>query len=431
MKNVVAGTVLDSDTLYADEFQIEEDAPNACKDKGGKRIISYVVHTDGPGILAVSERKTRCKDDPAEDDFGGEDHNTDEFPNENEDPFQPPVLPIPDGRGDDPNKPTTPTPPLTEEPVPASRPANDCAVLCLAHGIFEIWWAAGVVAPATWFWDLVTSGDPHLTTVDGLHYDFQSVGEFDYAMSDEYGLHLQTRFVAGGADWSALDRAAMTVNGHVVQLGRDGTVLIDGAAVTIPAGYLADLGNNASVAHTAPGGTDRYVVVWPGGGDRPLVAFMPDSSAAAIAIHFPNDGPSDLRGLLGNADGNPANDLKLRDGTQLPATASAQTLYGAYADSWRITDETSLFTYAPGDGTATFTDTSFPTNVMTVHSLTPTEVSLGTEACIGQGVPPGPQLDDCIIDLAKTSNLHLAATAALRKNIAINPHACQWTAPAT
>src|SRR5207344_3338086 len=36
------------------------------------------------------------------------------------------------------------------------------------------------------------------------------------------------------------------------------------------------------------------------------------------------------------------------------------TLYKTFADSWRITDKTSLFVYAPGTSTKTFTDPDWP-----------------------------------------------------------------------
>jgi hypothetical protein len=36
------------------------------------------------------------------------------------------------------------------------------------------------------------------------------------------------------------------------------------------------------------------------------------------------------------------------------------TLYQKFADAWRITDKTSLFDYAPGTSTATFTDKNWP-----------------------------------------------------------------------
>ena len=56
---------------------------------------------------------------------------------------------------------------------------------------------------------------------------------------------------------------------------------------------------------------------------------------------------------------------RLRDGISVgPMPASLQdryvTLYKTFADSWRVTDATSLFVYAPGTSTKTFTDLDWP-----------------------------------------------------------------------
>ena len=56
---------------------------------------------------------------------------------------------------------------------------------------------------------------------------------------------------------------------------------------------------------------------------------------------------------------------RLRDGVSVgPMPASLQdryvVLYKKFADSWRVTDQTSLFVYAPGTSTKTFTDPDWP-----------------------------------------------------------------------
>ena len=66
-----------------------------------------------------------------------------------------------------------------------------------------------------------------------------------------------------------------------------------------------------------------------------------------------------MRGLLGNADGNPLNDFHRRNGAPLP---NARTLaqIRVVADAWRIDQAESLFDYEPGQSTATFTDLAYP-----------------------------------------------------------------------
>src|SRR6185369_11133515 len=48
---------------------------------------------------------------------------------------------------------------------------------------------------SVWGGFAANEGDPHLTTVDGVHYDFQSAGEF-VALRDASGLQIQTRQTA-------------------------------------------------------------------------------------------------------------------------------------------------------------------------------------------------------------------------------------------
>ena len=43
--------------------------------------------------------------------------------------------------------------------------------------------------------DGFNDGEPHITTMDGVHYDFQSAGEF-VALRDGNGLEIQTRQTA-------------------------------------------------------------------------------------------------------------------------------------------------------------------------------------------------------------------------------------------
>lgn len=69
-----------------------------------------------------------------------------------------------------------------------------------------------------------------------------------------------------------------------------------------------------------------------------------------------------LVGLLGSLDGEVRNDLVVAGGdpTDLASDAAinpddAAAVHDRFDDSWRITDEESLFDYAEGESTETFT----------------------------------------------------------------------------
>jgi hypothetical protein len=85
-------------------------------------------------------------------------------------------------------------------------------------------------------------GEPHLVTLDGLAYDFHAAGEFEFAQSDRYRMDIQTRF-APNRLWSYLDRAAVLVKSHVVEFGRDGTILVDSIPKAIAPQHRFELGN--------------------------------------------------------------------------------------------------------------------------------------------------------------------------------------------
>ncbi|MEV0566851.1 discoidin domain-containing protein [Dactylosporangium sp. NPDC050588] len=266
-------------------------------------------------------------------------------------------------------------------------------------------------------------GDPHLATLDGLQYDLQSVGEFDFAESEKYGMKIQTRFasMSSAGTWSGLDAVAAKVGDHRVEFTAAGAVRVDGKAFDLPEEHFVDLGGDATLRRT--GG--KLAVAWGSTSDTPVMVWLP-GRAAGIGLHMPAD--AGLRGLLGNADKNPKNDLKLRDGTQLAADASPAVLHGAYADSWRISQASSLFTYQAGQSTASFTDKSYPKNVVTINTLTASEVAAGTEVCTAHGVAAGPQFEACVVDVVLTSNNEFAAMAAQRKEITIDPRAATVTA---
>ncbi len=77
---------------------------------------------------------------------------------------------------------------------------------------------------------------------------------------------------------------------------------------------------------------------------------------------------------------NPA--MEDRAGKHYDQVASAE-LYKSVGPSWRITQADSLFDYAPGQSTQTFTRVDMPTHILTVDDLTPAQRDAGKRACAG------------------------------------------------
>lgn len=260
------------------------------------------------------------------------------------------------------------------------------------------------------------SGDPHITTVDGLNYELQAAGEFDLAVSRGLGVDVQARFEPSGSNVSVITAIATSVNGALVELRADGTVLLNGEARTIADGDGFGLGGGILERQGAD-----YFITFPVQGDSPpVISFEPRGDTAAVGVYYPA-GASELSGLVGNADGNPNNDLRLRDGTQLPVNASPATLHGTFADSWRISDDYSDFTYAAGASTATYTNQAFPSQIITSADFTQTQRAAATSTCLQSQVPPGPQFDDCVLDVLVTGDSSLAQLAAEITRPSITP----------
>ncbi|HZD24164.1 MAG TPA: VWD domain-containing protein [Acidimicrobiia bacterium] len=255
---------------------------------------------------------------------------------------------------------------------------------------------SGCVAASVW-------GDPHLVTFDGLSYDLQTVGEHVLFETLDGSVVVQTRH----QPWGTSDRVSVAtavaakVGASRVGFYVGGDVRVDGDLVTIPDGDYLPLPDGAAIFRTG----STYTVGWPGTGDeRPRLDVKMNNGHLNLTPFLPASYAGQIRGLLGDADGDHTNDFALRDGTQLGNPISTTTLYGPYADSWRISQAESLFDYETGKSTETFTDFSFPSGVLTVGDLDPDARALAETICRAAGVSDPIILESCIVDVAITGD---------------------------
>jgi hypothetical protein len=259
----------------------------------------------------------------------------------------------------------------------------------------------------------VSEGDPHLKTIDGEPYDFQAVGEFVAVASSAGDLTVQVRESPFEQSKSiAVDTAvAMDVSGT-----RLGFYLVDGVVIVQRDGTPVVLANGRTKLprgavlrqSTSSDGGAIYSVTWADG----TVASVRPAAFVGLALTFTpaKARAGTLSGLLGNFDGNPYNDVA--DKGRQPFKPTFARLYPAFANSWRVTPGTSLFDYAKGTSTATFTDRSFPERPRTVVDLTPTARASARAACGGAGVTRPVDVSNCTLDVAVTGSADFAVSSA-------------------
>ncbi len=271
-----------------------------------------------------------------------------------------------------------------------------------------------------------TYGDPHINTLDGKSYSFQTVGEFVLSKSRTSSFEVQTRQKASTASVSLNIGAAMNVNGDRVAFYTNEypdaniyePVRVNGQVVRIKA--TAETLNNGGVIRRTSG--NNYVVVWPSG-EKVMVSIRNSGRFPFmnVSVEVPSCSTNEYFGLLGNANGNSRDDLTIdsRDmanigfSTDLDAVfngrvsrdqrdlerQSQQFISTQFANAYRINMLTSLFDYGVGQSTQTFTNLNFPSQFQSITDLNDRERNRARRRCEEQGIR-GEDLRGCVFDMA-------------------------------
>ncbi|HEX7590885.1 MAG TPA: hypothetical protein VF375_02965 [Candidatus Limnocylindrales bacterium] len=256
-----------------------------------------------------------------------------------------------------------------------------------------------------------SNGDPHLLTVNNYRYDFQGAGEFTLLRSADKSLEIQARqepYTGNGVPRVATNTAlAAKVGAHRVGVYVSSaglTATLDGSALDIT--KTTDLGGGAHVApYTGgleidfPDGTRLWALSVGAYGINTLIS--PSDSLRASGV-----------GLLGPITPGGMGVPALPDGTQLAkATDKHQrhsVLYGQFADAWRVTDSTTLFDYAAGKSTTTYTQKGFPSETADIvySDLSAEQRDAGAAAC--SSVTDQQLKDDCVFDVGVSGQIGFA-----------------------
>ena len=231
-------------------------------------------------------------------------------------------------------------------------------------------------------YDASDNGDPHINTVNGIRYDFQSAGEF-VLLHEGSNMEIQARQTpvssanpitnahTGLRSCVSINTAvAARVGNHRVtyQPNLSGEpdpdrmqLRINGTLVDIEALQSVTLAPGARVSQSPTG--NGIEIEFPNGTSMvALPRWWGSQKKWYLNISvFNTPAYEGVMGFVNTGDWLPA----LPTGASLgPRPASLAQRYidlnQTFANAWRVTDSSSLFDYAPGTSTATFTNKAWP-----------------------------------------------------------------------
>jgi FtsP/CotA-like multicopper oxidase with cupredoxin domain len=294
-------------------------------------------------------------------------------------------------------------------------------------------------------------GDPHIHTVDGKEYAFQAVGEFTL-LRDREGLEIQTRqtplesanpftdtYSGLTSSVSVNTAIAARVGSHRISyqpsgIGGDGALqfFLDGKPARLTAEGIdleshrvsafdadGEMGLRVDYAHGAVlTVTPRFWFIWfldiwvsHTHGDEGIMGSIPETAWLPTLPNGATVGP-------------------------MPSSLHDRyvVLYKTFADAWRLTDETSLFVYAKGTSTETFTDRDWPAEeppgilkpqFKIPGFPAPVNIPVAEAEQICQGVTIADLHANCVFDVGTTGDKGFAKAYLLQQDLRLHASTVQ------
>lgn len=292
-------------------------------------------------------------------------------------------------------------------------------------------------------YDARDNGDPHIKTVNGTNYDFHGAGEYTL-LRDGTDYEIQTRQTpvttagplsnsyTGLSSCVAVNTAlAARVGNHRISYQPDGPLneqetrmrlRVDGVIQDINALGSINLGVGGRVSKADSGNgievgfpNGASLVVTPGWWSSHNIAYLNISMLNTPATEG-------IAGFIEPGQWLP----KLSDGTYLGSKPSNlsdryKDLNKTFSKSWRVSNASSLFDYAPGTSTATFTIEGWPFENASSCKLPETsmvkqiDLDVAKRACL-EVIDPDNR-NNCVMDVAVTGEIGFAKTYLLAQKL--------------
>ncbi|XP_029884256.1 mucin-4 [Aquila chrysaetos chrysaetos] len=249
-------------------------------------------------------------------------------------------------------------------------------------------------------------GDPHITTLDGLTYTFNGLGDFVLLLASD----VQTSFVLHGRTARTGTAQATNFMAFAAQynsattttvewtLGNQGDIQVLLNDETVQFSYSQDMG---AEVYYSPGvllvNASSIMAVFDG---AIAVSISAASGILSVVCSLPDRYRNSTKGLLGVWDHDPSDDFQMPNGTSIPVNSSEEEIY-SYGMTWAV-GEHSLFAQHLDSPVMNFT----PIFLSQLRQENESQYQLAASQCRGS--------KECIYDSLSTGDVALGlATQSL------------------